>query len=102
MSQKKVERYKENKHKKNTKKKKIADFLWKVMPPIILVAIFAWIGFSAYNKYEQGKERQVISADFSGINKCVEKLDGDKDKKTEDKKDADSSEEKTENATDNK
>lgn len=79
MSQAKVDRNKELKknRKKIIKKQKRGLILEKIVLSLILVAVVAWIGYSAYGVYEQAHADdplEAISIDLSAIEDYVTAL----------------------------
>lgn len=70
MSQKKVDEYKKEKanRKKNMKKQKMKNILERTAITVVALALVGWLGFSAYDKHESGKERPVAEVNYDAVN----------------------------------
>ena len=70
MSQAKVDRYKEEKRnrKKEIQKAKRHRKLSKIIIPVIVIAIVAWIAYSGVTFYQEQKPMTELSVDLSAIN----------------------------------
>lgn len=67
MSQEKVARYKEEKanRKQIMKKEKRKHFFRKSVVVLVAVAVFGWIGYSAYGVIEGKQPRKTAEVDYS-------------------------------------
>lgn len=76
MSQEKVERYKQEKanRKKAVRKQRIMNMVRKSVLALAALAIVGWLGYSAYQTHEAGKERPVAEVNYDAINNYVSKL----------------------------
>lgn len=70
MSQQKVDKYKEEKanRKKNMKKERIMNVVRRCVVSLVVIALVAWIGYSAYDTYTSNQEREVASVNYDSIN----------------------------------
>ncbi len=69
MSQEKVDRYKEEKanRKQNMKKEKAANAVRKCIVTVCGLLLVGWIGYSAYDIYDSGKEPQKVQIDYQSF-----------------------------------
>lgn len=69
MSQEKVDRYKQEKvnRKKNVKKEKLQNTLYKCAVTVVGIVLAGWIGYSAYGTYEAKKPVQEAQIDYSAL-----------------------------------
>lgn len=76
MSQEKVERYKQEKanRKKTIKKQRIMNVVRKIVLAAAAFAIVGWLGYSAYQTHESGKERPVAEINYDSINDYMTQL----------------------------
>ena len=79
MSQEKVDRYKQEKanRKKIMHKQRMMGVLRKCVLSLAGLALVAWLGFSAYDMYESGKERVVVETDYTPITDYMDSLVAD-------------------------
>lgn len=76
MSQEKVDRYKKEKanRKQIMRKQKIMSYVRKVVLGIVALALVGWLGYSAWQMYDSGKERIVAEVNYDSINDYVNSL----------------------------
>ena len=76
MSQEKVDRYKKEKanRKKIMRKQKIMNFVRKGVLALVALALIAWLGYSAYDMYESGKDRVVAEVNYDSISNYLNNL----------------------------
>lgn len=76
MSQEKVDRYKQEKanRKKNLKKDRLMNGVRKTVLTVAALALVGWLGYSAYQSHEAGKERPVAQVDYDAVNNYLGKL----------------------------
>lgn len=69
MSQEKVDRYKKEKanRKQTMKREKMANVVRKCVVAVCGLLLVAWIGYSAYDIYDSGKEPQKIQIDYQSF-----------------------------------
>lgn len=76
MSQEKVDRYKEQK--KNRKaiqaKKKRNALIARVSCGLVVLALAAWLGYSAFDRYETKQNSGPVTADITAIDEYVTSL----------------------------
>ncbi len=79
MSQEKVTRYKEEKanRRKNMKKAKAKNVCRKIAGTVVALALIAFVGISAYQKYDDNKGRDAVTVDYSAISDYASALDGE-------------------------
>ena len=79
MSQEKVDRYKQEKanRKKIMHKQRMMGVLRKCVLSLAGLALVAWLGFSAYEMYESGKERVVVETDYTPVTDYMDSLVAD-------------------------
>lgn len=70
MSQEKVDRYKKEKtnRKKIMKKERFMNVLRKTVLSMTALLLVGWLGYSAYQTYEAGKERPVAQVNYDAVN----------------------------------
>ena len=66
MSQAKVDRYKKEKanRKQIMRKQKMMNFARKAVLSLAALALIGWLGYSAWDMYESGKERVVAEVNY--------------------------------------
>ena len=76
MSQKKVDRYKQEKanRKKIMRKQKMMNIARKTVLTVVALALVAWLGYSAYDMYESGRERAVAEVNYDAVTNYVNSL----------------------------
>ena len=76
MSQEKVDRYKQEKanRKKIVKKQRIMNVVRKTVLSLAVIALVGWLGYSAYQTHEAGKERPVAQVNYDSINNYMSQL----------------------------
>ena len=79
MSQEKVDRYKQEKanRKKIMRKQKVMNFLRKGVLTLVALALVGWLGYSAYDIYESGKERVVTEVNYDAVTNYLNGLSAD-------------------------
>ena len=79
MSQEKVDRYKQEKanRKKIMRKQKSMSIVRKAVLSVAALALVAWLGYSAYDMYESGKERVVAEVNYDAITNYLNGLAAD-------------------------
>ena len=79
MSQEKVDRYKQEKanRKKNMKKEKFGNVIRKCVVGLVGIALVGWIGYSAYDIYESGKERTVSEVNYDAVSDYLNGLNAE-------------------------
>ncbi len=76
MSQKKVDKYKEQKanRKQIMKKEKRAKILRETLLVLVVVGLVGWIGYSAYSSYESSQPREMAEVDYEPISSYLNEL----------------------------
>lgn len=76
MSQEKVDRYKKEKanRKQIMRKQKMMNFVRKGVLTIVALALIAWLGYSAYDMYESGKDRVVAEVNYDSVTNYLNSL----------------------------
>ncbi|HJD02653.1 MAG TPA: hypothetical protein H9750_08675 [Candidatus Mediterraneibacter excrementavium] len=76
MSQKKVDMYKQEKanRKQIMHKQRVMGVVRKCVLSLAGLALIAWLGYSAYDMYESGKERIVAEADYTPVMDYMDSL----------------------------
>ena len=76
MSQEKVDRYKQEKanRKQLMRKQKMRGIIRKGVLTIAALALVGWLGFSAYDMYESGKERVVAEVIYDSVTDYLNSL----------------------------
>ena len=79
MSQEKVDRYKQEKanRKKIMRKQKTMNIVRKAVLTVAALALVAWLGYSAYDMYESGKERVVAEVNYDAVMNYLNGLSAD-------------------------
>lgn len=79
MSQEKVDRYKQEKanRKKIMRRQKIMSIVRKSVLTLAALALVAWLGYSAYDMYESGKERVVAEVNYDAVTNYLNSLSGE-------------------------
>ncbi len=76
MSQEKVDRYKQEKanRKKIMRKQRIMSVVRKCVLTLAGLALVGWLGYSAYDMYESGRERAVAEVNYDAVTNYVNSL----------------------------
>lgn len=76
MSQEKVDRYKQEKanRKQIMRKQKVMNFARKGVLALVALALIGWLGYSAYDMYESGRERVVAEVNYDSITDYLNNL----------------------------
>lgn len=76
MSQEKVDRYKQEKanRKQIMRKQKVMNFVRKGVLALVALALIGWLGYSAYDMYESGKERVVAEVNYDSVTDYLNSL----------------------------
>lgn len=76
MSQEKVDRYKQEKanRKQLMRKQKMRGIIRKGVLTIAALALVGWLGFSAYDMYESGKDRTVVEVNYDSVTDYLNSL----------------------------
>lgn len=79
MSQAKVDRYKKEKanRKQIMRKQKMMNFARKAVLSLAALALIGWLGYSAWDMYESGKERVVAEVNYDAVTDYLDSLNGD-------------------------
>ena len=79
MSQEKVDRYKQEKanRKKIMRRQKAMNIVRKGVLTLAALALVAWLGYSAYDTYESGKERVVAEVNYDAVMDYLNNLSSD-------------------------
>ncbi|MCC2254164.1 hypothetical protein LKD70_06875 [Ruminococcus sp. CLA-AA-H200] len=79
MSQEKVDRYKKEKanRKQIMHRQKVMSVVRKTVLTVVALALVGWLGFSAYDMYESGKERVVAEVNYDSITDYFSSLNAD-------------------------
>lgn len=79
MSQEKVERYKKEKanRKEIIKKEKRKAKITKAVTAVVVIALFCWIGYSAYDVIQDNKPQTVVSVNVDSVNDYLSGLSTD-------------------------
>lgn len=77
MSQEKVDRYKVEKanRKKIIKKQRAMNIVRKGMLILAAFVLVGWLGYSAYQKHDSGRERPSAEVNYDPINNYMSQLD---------------------------
>ena len=69
MSQEKVDRYKQEKanRKQVMRKQKAMGIVRKLILAVVAIALVGWLGYSAFDIYESGKERVVAEVNYDAV-----------------------------------
>ena len=76
MSQEKVDRYKTEKANRNQimRKKRMMKLVRKGVLTLVALALVGWLGYSAYDMYESGKERVVAEVNYDAVTDYLNSL----------------------------
>ncbi len=76
MSQEKVDRYKQEKlnRKKILRRQKIMNIVRKSVLTLAALALVAWLGYSAYDMYDSGRERVVAEVNYDAVTNYMNSL----------------------------
>ena len=76
MSQEKVDRYKQDKanRKQIMRKQRITNLVRKGVLALVALALIGWLGYSAYDMYESGKDRVVAEVNYDSISNYLNDL----------------------------
>ena len=76
MSQEKVDRYKQDKanRKQIMRKQRITNFVRKGVLALVALSLIGWLGYSAYDMYESGKERVVAEVNYDSVTDYLNSL----------------------------
>lgn len=76
MSQEKVDRYKQEKanRKQIMRKQKVMNFVRKGVLALVALALIGWLGYSACDMYESGKERVVAEVNYDSVTDYLNSL----------------------------
>ena len=76
MSQEKVDRYKQEKanRKKIMRNLRIMSVVRKCVLTLAGLALVGWLGYSAYDMYESGRERAVAEVNYDAVTNYVNSL----------------------------
>ena len=76
MSQEKVDRYKQDKanRKQIMRKQRTMNFVRKGVLALVALALIGWLGYSAYDMYESGKERVVAEVNYDSVTDYLNSL----------------------------
>ena len=79
MSQEKVDRHKQKKanRKKIMRKQRAMSIVRKAVLTLAALALVAWLGYSAYDIYESGKERVVAEVNYDAVTNYLNGLSAD-------------------------
>lgn len=79
MSQAKVDRYKKEKanRKQIMRKQKMMNFARKAVLSLAALALIGWLGYSAWDMYEYGKERVVAEVNYDSVTEYLNNLYAD-------------------------
>ena len=79
MSQAKVDRYKKEKanRKQIMHKQKMMNFARKAVLSLAALALIGWLGYSAWDMYESGKERVVAEVNYDSVTEYLNNLYAD-------------------------
>ena len=79
MSQEKVDRYKKEKanRKQIMRKQKMMNFARKAVLSLAALALIGWLGYSAWDMYESGKERVVAEVNYDAVTNYLNGLSAD-------------------------
>lgn len=69
MSQEKVDRYKKEKanRKQIMRKQRMMNLVRKGVLTLVALALVGWLGYSAYDMYESGKDRVVAEVNYDAV-----------------------------------
>ena len=84
MSQEKVDRYKQEKvnRKQIMRKQKLMNNMRKGVLVVVALALIGWLGYSAYDIYESGKERTVSEVNYDAVSDYLNGLSAEFEERT--------------------
>ena len=76
MSQEKVDRYKKEKANRQQimLKQRMMNLVRKGVLTLVALALVGWLGYSAYDMYESGKERVVAEVNYDAVTDYLNSL----------------------------
>lgn len=76
MSQEKVDKYKQEKanRKEIMKKEKMQHMIRRCVVGVCGLALVAWLGYSAYNVYEESQPKEEVSVNYDAITEYQSEL----------------------------
>lgn len=76
MSQEKVNKYKEEKanRKEIMKKEKMQHMIRRCVVGVCGLALVAWLGYSAYNVYEESQPKESVAVNYDAITEYQSEL----------------------------
>lgn len=76
MSQEKVDRYKAEKanRKQIMRKQKIKRIVSQAVMGVVALVLVGWLGYSAYDLYEEKRPREVAEVDYTAVNEYMQSL----------------------------
>ncbi|HJB01495.1 MAG TPA: hypothetical protein H9780_10105 [Candidatus Mediterraneibacter merdavium] len=79
MSQAKVDQYKKDKanRKQIMRRQKMMNLARKAVLSLAGLALIGWLGYSAWDMYESGKERVVAEVNYDAVTDYLDSLNGD-------------------------
>ena len=79
LSQAKVDRYKQEKvnRKQIMRKQKLMNNMRKGVLVVVALALIGWLGYSAYDIYESGKERTVSEVNYDAVSDYLNGLNAE-------------------------
>ena len=78
MSQAKVDRYKKEKaNRKQIMRRQKMNFARKAVLSLAALALIGWLGYSAWDMYESGKERVVAEVNYDSVTEYLNNLYAD-------------------------
>ena len=79
MSQAKVDQYKKDKanRKQIMRRQKMMNLARKAVLSLAGIALIGWLGYSAWDMYESGKERVVAEVNYDAVTDYLDSLNGD-------------------------
>ena len=79
MSQAKVDQYKKDKanRKQIMRRQKMMNLARKAVLSLACLALIGWLGYSAWDMYESGKERVVAEVNYDAVTDYLDSLNGD-------------------------
>ena len=79
MRQAKVDQYKKDKanRKQIMRRQKMMNLARKAVLSLAGIALIGWLGYSAWDMYESGKERVVAEVNYDAVTDYLDSLNGD-------------------------
>lgn len=76
MSQEKVDRYKKEKanRKETMKREKMKHMLRRFVVSICCLAMVGWLGYSAYNVYEESQPKESVAVNYDAVTEYQSEL----------------------------